>query len=220
MSRLVTEPVTRAEATQRAGRAGRVAAGVATSCGPRARKARWPPSPRRDRGGDLTGLGAGAGALGRARRRSALCHPPASGPSGRGTAVLQMLGALDDAGRITAHGRALATLPLHPRLAHMVARGGVTPRCWPPFWPNVTRCAGRRWTCRCACERCATARSSAHAPTIWRAASGKRRAGLPRRPAQSARWTDAAGSPRLSRPHRLRRKGDAPRYVLSGGKGR
>jgi len=33
------------------------------------------------------------------------------------------LGALD-AGRITDHGRALAKLPLHPRLGHMVLKGG------------------------------------------------------------------------------------------------
>jgi ATP-dependent helicase HrpB len=34
--------------------------------------------------------------------------------------LLQRLGALDDARRITAHGRALARLPAHPRLAHLL----------------------------------------------------------------------------------------------------
>jgi ATP-dependent helicase HrpB len=34
--------------------------------------------------------------------------------------VLLDLGALDDDGKITAHGRHMADLPLHPRLAHMI----------------------------------------------------------------------------------------------------
>jgi ATP-dependent helicase HrpB len=43
-------------------------------------------------------------------------------------ALLTGLGALDN-GRITAHGRALAALPLHPRLGHMLALAG--PRAAP-----------------------------------------------------------------------------------------
>ena len=37
-------------------------------------------------------------------------------------ALLKQLDALDEGGRITAEGRALAKLPLHPRLAHMIQR--------------------------------------------------------------------------------------------------
>jgi ATP-dependent helicase HrpB len=37
-------------------------------------------------------------------------------------ALLRALGALDGRNRITAHGRAMAALPLHPRLAHMLER--------------------------------------------------------------------------------------------------
>jgi ATP-dependent helicase HrpB len=37
--------------------------------------------------------------------------------------VLKRLGAVDATGAITAHGRAIAELPLHPRLAHMVMIG-------------------------------------------------------------------------------------------------
>ena len=43
--------------------------------------------------------------------------------SAQARALLQALEALDAQGRITAHGRAMAELPLHPRLAHMVLRG-------------------------------------------------------------------------------------------------
>jgi ATP-dependent helicase HrpB len=37
-------------------------------------------------------------------------------------ALLERLGALDAQGRITAHGREMARLPLHPRLAHLLLR--------------------------------------------------------------------------------------------------
>jgi ATP-dependent helicase HrpB len=37
--------------------------------------------------------------------------------------LLKRLGAVDDGGAITVHGRAMAELPLHPRLAHMVIAG-------------------------------------------------------------------------------------------------
>jgi ATP-dependent helicase HrpB len=44
MSRLITDRVTRAEATQRAGRAGRVAEGVCYRLWSKVRKARWLPT--------------------------------------------------------------------------------------------------------------------------------------------------------------------------------
>ncbi len=46
--------------------------------------------------------------------------PPALLTSARD--LLRMLGALDDGDAITAHGRAMAALPLHPRYAHMLIR--------------------------------------------------------------------------------------------------
>jgi ATP-dependent helicase HrpB len=47
--------------------------------------------------------------------------PPAAAFA-RARALLAQLGALDAAGRMTAHGRMMAALPLHPRLAHMLLR--------------------------------------------------------------------------------------------------
>ena len=44
--------------------------------------------------------------------------------SAEARALLTGLGALDQGGRITAHGRILAKLPLHPRLGHMLAIAG------------------------------------------------------------------------------------------------
>ena len=56
--------------------------------------------------------------------------PPPLGPLAEARALLIGLGALDAAAsgtgpaRITLHGRRLAALPLHPRLAHMLAIAG------------------------------------------------------------------------------------------------
>src|SRR5690606_4010496 len=50
--------------------------------------------------------------------------PPPAPALAEARALLADLGALDDGGRITAHGRRLAALPLHPRLAHMLETAG------------------------------------------------------------------------------------------------
>ena len=126
MSRLVTERVTKAEATQRQGRAGRVAAGTCYRMwtkGEEGGMAAFPPA--EIEAADLTGLvlelalwGAGG------TDDLALLTTPNPGAYNEAVALLTQLGALNADGRITDHGRALAALPLHPRLAHMVAVAG------------------------------------------------------------------------------------------------
>lgn len=49
--------------------------------------------------------------------------PPPPAALAQAREILRELGALDEAGAITPHGRRMAELPLHPRLAHMVLRG-------------------------------------------------------------------------------------------------
>jgi ATP-dependent helicase HrpB len=49
--------------------------------------------------------------------------PPPAAAFQQGVDLLKGLGALDDQARITPEGRAMAALPLHPRLAHLVHRG-------------------------------------------------------------------------------------------------
>jgi ATP-dependent helicase HrpB len=71
---------------------------------------------------DLTGLALelaiwGVGDPGRLR----WLDPPASGAFDSAGRLLRSLGALDADGRITDHGKRMAVLPLHPRLAHMIA---------------------------------------------------------------------------------------------------
>lgn len=123
MSRLVTEPVSRAEATQRAGRAGRVAPGVAYRLWMRAAEGALPAQPQPEIAvADLTGL-----ALELAQWGSdslPFLTPPPAAALAEARALLRALGALDARGVLTAHGRAMAALPLHPRLAHMLVAGG------------------------------------------------------------------------------------------------
>ncbi|NIZ15781.1 helicase-related protein, partial [Phaeobacter sp. HF9A] len=125
MSRLVTERVTRAEATQRQGRAGRVAEGSCYrlwSRGEEGALMAYPPA--EIEAADLTGLALELALWGAEPGDLPLLTQPPTGSLAEARALLQMLGALDGQNRITEHGRALARLPLHPRLAHMLAVAG------------------------------------------------------------------------------------------------
>ncbi len=231
MSRLVTERVTRAEAdAARAAAPGASRRAPATGSGPRARKARCRPSPGRDRGGGPCRPCPRTRALGRGRpRRCPSSRRPIPALSPRRRRCCTMLGALDGASRITAHGRALAGLPLHPRLAHMLALAG-------PAGRPAGRAAGRpRPAARRALPTCAAARGAARPraalhrdPALWPRTAARvephpdrGRAASPGGAAGSRRAALAAEMAALAYPDRigLRRKGDAPRYLLSGGKG-
>ena len=125
MSRLVTERVTRAEATQRAGRAGRVAPGVGYRLWTRGEEgalAAFPPA--EIEAADLSGLALELALWGAAPEDLPFLTPPPPGVYAEAQALLRMLGALDEGARITAHGKRLARLPLHPRLAHMLGLSG------------------------------------------------------------------------------------------------
>ncbi len=125
MARLVTTRVSRAEAIQRAGRAGRVSSGACYKLwtkGEEGALAAFPPAEIEV--SDLTGLALEIAVWGSQPEDMRFVSPPHAGRLAEAHNVLQMLGALDAAGRITKHGRALAKLPLHPRLAHMVMKGG------------------------------------------------------------------------------------------------
>ncbi|HEU0221147.1 MAG TPA: ATP-dependent helicase HrpB, partial [Paracoccaceae bacterium] len=124
LSRLVTERVTRAEAEQRRGRAGRVAPGICYRMWARGEEgsmAAFPPPEITL--ADLTGLALELALWGARAEALPFLTPPPAPALAEAEALLRELGALDAAGRITAHGRALAFLPLHPRLAHMLVLG-------------------------------------------------------------------------------------------------
>ena len=125
MSRLVTESVSKAAAEQRAGRAGRLEAGVCYrlwSEGEQARlRVHTPPEIEQ---ADLASLVlelAGWGA--RDPEQLTWLDPPPAAHWRQAVDLLQQLEALDAESRITAHGRAMLEPGLHPRLAHLLLRG-------------------------------------------------------------------------------------------------
>ncbi len=124
MSRLVTGKVSQAAADQRRGRAGRLASGVCYrlwSEGAQASLvAHAPPEILQ---ADLAPLALELASWGAADAASLrwLDAPPAA-PLAQARELLQRLEAVDPNGRITAHGRELARLGAHPRLAHMLIR--------------------------------------------------------------------------------------------------
>lgn len=124
LSRLETVRASQASVTQRAGRAGRLEPGVCVRLWSEGETRALPPFDRPEMlDADLSGLALDLAAWG-ARDPTALSWldtPPA--PSWReAVALLTTLGALDAEGALTAHGRAIARLPLSPRLAHMVVQ--------------------------------------------------------------------------------------------------
>lgn len=122
ITRLQTVRVSRASAEQRRGRAGRTEAGVCYRLwsAPET-QGLLPFTPPEIRSADLTSLLLECAAWGEAdvRRLVWLDQPPQSSIDAA-RALLQEIGALDDAGRITPIGRRMRALPMPPRLARMV----------------------------------------------------------------------------------------------------
>jgi ATP-dependent helicase HrpB len=257
MSRLVTERVTKAEAEQRQGRAGRVAEGVCYRLWTKGEEGGLAPYPPAEiEVADLAGLALELALWG--GTDLPFLTPPPAGPLAEARALLTALGALDQHGHITAHGKRLAGLPLHPRLAHMLAvagpqaatlaallaerdplRGagpdlGLRMQAIARPGPDADRAVVER-------IRAEAKRLDAAAKSLMSAAAPASRfppgeAGRPARPDAHHAPPRAAPPPReedgssscslaemaaLAYPDRigLRRKGEAPRWVLSGGKG-
>ncbi|HWJ71401.1 MAG TPA: ATP-dependent helicase HrpB [Sphingobium sp.] len=122
VTRLVTERASQAAATQRAGRAGRQGPGVAYRLWEAAATAGLPPfDPPEILESDLTGLLLDCAAWGATDPASLRwLDPPPAASVNEARRRLVAIGALDGAGRATAHGRRIAELPLEPRLAHML----------------------------------------------------------------------------------------------------
>jgi ATP-dependent helicase HrpB len=124
MTRLVTLPVSRASADQRRGRAGRTAPGVCyrlwSEAEDRALQAFTAPEITE---ADLAPLALDLAQWGinDANSLAWLDAPPAAALA-QARELLTELGAIDGDGRLTAHGRAMNRLAMHPRLAHMVLK--------------------------------------------------------------------------------------------------
>jgi ATP-dependent helicase HrpB len=124
MSRLETERIARASAEQRQGRAGRVEPGVCyRAWSEAAQRSLAPFSTPEIAEADLTPLALELASWG-VRDAAALrwLDPPPAAMLASARDLLARLGALDAAGRITPHGREMARVGVHPRLAHMLLR--------------------------------------------------------------------------------------------------
>jgi ATP-dependent helicase HrpB len=122
MSRLETVRVTRAAADQRCGRAGRSAPGSCYRLWTKAEDAGLVPHRVPEiLESDLTPLALELAVWGVADPSSlAWLDTPPPGAWAHATQLLRALHALDGNGAVTAHGRALSDIALHPRLAHML----------------------------------------------------------------------------------------------------
>jgi ATP-dependent helicase HrpB len=122
LTRLVTERASQAAAAQRAGRAGRQGPGLVYRLWEEAATKSLPRfDPPEILEADLSALLLDCALWGVADPRTlAWLDPPPAAAIDEARARLTALGALDEAGRPTAHGRAIAALPLPPRLAHML----------------------------------------------------------------------------------------------------
>jgi ATP-dependent helicase HrpB len=122
LSRLVTQRISRASSEQRAGRAGRTAPGVCYRLwSETTQRGLIPQATPEIKSADLAPLALELAAWGVAEAASlAWLDPPPAASLAQARALLTDLDALDTTGNITAAGKAMASLPLHPRLAHML----------------------------------------------------------------------------------------------------
>lgn len=227
MARLVTERVTRAEAEQRRGRAGRVAEGTCYRMWTRGEEGGLAPFPTPEiAASDLTGLALELALWGSDGADLAFLTPPPAPALTEARALLRGLGALDARGRITAHGRALAGLPLHPRLGHMLVTTGAegAPLAALMAERDPLRGAPADLSLRLAAIRDPKRYEADHPDHPDRATVERIRAEakrLARMVGPVAERFTPAEMAALAYPDRigLRRKGEASRYVLSGGRG-
>lgn len=126
VTRLVTERASQAAATQRAGRAARQRPGVAYRLWEAAATAGMPPfDPPEILESDLSSLMLDCALWGVSDPASLRwLDPPPRAALDEARKRLTVLEALDEDGRITAHGKALARLPVEPRIGHMLVRAG------------------------------------------------------------------------------------------------
>ncbi|MEZ5972011.1 MAG: ATP-dependent helicase HrpB [Hyphomonadaceae bacterium] len=122
LTRLETVRASQASITQRAGRAGRLEPGVAWRLWSEGETRALPQFDRPEiMDADLSGLALDLAAWGVSDPATlAWLDPPPAAAWSEATALLKRIGALDADGRLTAHGKAVARLPLPARLAHMV----------------------------------------------------------------------------------------------------
>jgi len=225
MTRLVTRRVSRASADQRRGRAGRTEPGVCYRLWTKGEEGGFAPSdPPEIAEADLAPLALDLAVWGinDPSQLRWLDGPPATAFA-QGIDLLQGLGAMDATGKVTPHGKALAEMPLHPRLAHLLAKG------------REIRAGRRSANLAAVLEERDPLRRAGSDLTLRLDAVEKGSENADR--AVLARIRDAAKRLRknsdgnelvspgvlaaFAYPDRIakRRKGEEPRYIMAGGKG-
>ena len=130
MTRLTTVSVSRDSADQRAGRAGRTEPGVAYRLWSKIEHGSRPAHRTAEIAAvDLSGLALEVAAWGTPVEQLALPDPPPPRAWKEGVALLRTLGALAEDGTLTGIGRSMVSLPLHPRLARIVATSPSSTAC-------------------------------------------------------------------------------------------
>ncbi|MGA3287157.1 MAG: ATP-dependent helicase HrpB [Bacteroidota bacterium] len=125
MSGLVTVPVSKAVADQRRGRAGRQQPGVCYRLWMETEHEMLSKYPQPEiKTADLAPLTLDLARWGTPDGASLrFLDPPPAAHLAQAHALLKSLGAADQTGKLTSHGKAMSELPIHPRLAHMILRG-------------------------------------------------------------------------------------------------
>ncbi|MFI7599583.1 ATP-dependent helicase HrpB [Actinoplanes sp. NPDC049681] len=219
---LVTVPVSRAAAVQRAGRAGREAPGRVYRCWSEAQHERLPAQPEPEvAAADLTGFALDLALWGHPDGTGlALPDPPPPGALQAAMSTLRALGATGEEGRVTARGRSLADAGLHPRLARALLDGAPLAGARRTAEIVALLDAGRTGDDVVAAWR----RARSEPDGAWTAEVRRLTAALDRQPARS-------GGPRLgddlaaglvvglAYPERVARAREAgsPAYLMAGG---
>ncbi|MCF8982454.1 ATP-dependent helicase HrpB [Pseudomonas syringae] len=124
MTRLATQRISKASATQRAGRAGRLEPGVCYRLWSEAQHEQLSSfSAPEIQQADLAALALNLARWGVTPDQLHWLDAPPTAAFSQACDLLCRLGALDANGVLTPHGQAMAQLPAHPRIAHLLIRG-------------------------------------------------------------------------------------------------
>jgi len=212
MTRLETLRVSQASADQRRGRAGRLEPGACYRLWTEAaQRGLLPFTPPEILDADLAPLALELAVWGTSAGALPWLTPPPAASLATAQALLADLGAINRAGLVTPHGRAMARLGQHPRLAHLVLHGRAMGQA------RVAALLAAILGKRDGALRLIQEAARRLMPRDSREQGGREREGRDERPDVARTGAVLA----LAYPDRIgrRRPGAAGRYLLSGGRG-